>query len=119
MMKIKFLDTTAAIVFAAASVLATFGNNAIGADDVVDLRGKQGYPKDLKKYDPAPPALHYKEPPSPPAKQAESQTHPPEPSHPAHHDRGPEHPKSDVKVPGPDHPAFRRPITLPKPVNPL
>jgi hypothetical protein len=93
-----------AACFTLSSVLVVF------AADPVDLRGKRGVvdPKDLKRYDPPERSLHIKEPPSPPIQRRE----PVEPSHSIHRDSGPEHPKADVRVPGP---AFRPQTGVPIP----
>jgi len=45
--------------------LALFTAHASLADNVVDLRGKQGIVKDLKQHDPKPPRVERSAPPSP------------------------------------------------------
>ena len=50
------------------AAMVAFLSNAFTSDSnaqAVDLRGKKGIPRDLKKYDPPPRSLKIKEPPSP------------------------------------------------------
>jgi hypothetical protein len=49
------------------TTLAIFSTVVFASGDVVDLRGKKGIvdPADLKKYDPKPPQVEKKAPPSP------------------------------------------------------